>query len=149
MSSMTRSSRLVRFSSTAFDAFTRMRISGTQHGLQRGVHEPALLVACPSCAPSRASSTKVAASAGPIPQGATRKSLAALGGFTYPGPRKLQDIVKLPLLNAHSAPKVEEIWTQYHKHHATAIADTCTQEEFGLLMQRTKRCPLFVIPIPR
>lgn len=97
----------------------------------------------------RESSTSVAASAGQVPDGAKRKSVAALGGFTYPGPRKLKDIVKLPLLNAHGAGKVTEIWSEYHKHHATAIADACSEEEFGLLMQRSKRCPLFVVPIPR
>lgn len=93
--------------------------------------------------------SSVAAAGGPIPEGAKRKSLAALGGFTYPGPRKLADIVKLPLLNAHDAAKVKEIWTEYHKHHATSISDHISREEFGLYMQRSQRCPLFVIPIPK
>lgn len=103
----------------------------------------------PVVARGRELATSVAAAAGPIPEGAKRKSLAALGGFTYPGPRKLADIVKLPLLNAHDAAKVKEIWTEYHKHHATSISDHISQEEFGLYMQRSQRCPLFVIPVAK
>jgi ATP11 protein len=72
-----------------------------------------------------------------------------VGGFSYPGPRKLSDIVKLPLLNAHGASRVSEIWREYHKHHASAVADVLTAEEYGVLMQRAQRCPLFVLPVPR
>jgi hypothetical protein len=89
------------------------------------------------------------AAAGSPPGGIKRKSLAHLGGFSYPGPRKLTDIVKLPLLDAHDTAKVKEIWAAYHKHHASAIADSFSAEEFEQLMQRTQRCPLFVVPIPR
>lgn len=81
--------------------------------------------------------------------GLTQKPLGHLGGFSYPGPRKLADITKLPLLNAHNAQGVTEIWTEYHKQHASAIADTLSADEFGSMMQRSGRCPLFVIPIPR
>lgn len=103
----------------------------------------------PRAACGRELSTSIAAAAGPIPEGAKRKSLAALGGFTYPGPRKLADVVKLPLLNAHDTARVKEIWTEYHKHHATSVADHISREEFGLYMQRSQRCPLFVIPIAK
>lgn len=34
-------------------------------------------------------------------------------------------------------------------HHASSISDAFTAEEFGLLMQRSGRCPNFVIPIAR
>lgn len=81
--------------------------------------------------------------------GLKRKPLGHLGGFSYPGPRKLADITKLPLLNAHNAQGVQGIWLEYHKHHASAIADTFRTDEFGTLMQRSQRCPLFVVPIPR
>lgn len=76
-------------------------------------------------------------------------SRTSFGGFSYPGPRKLKDIVKLPLLNAHGAERVTEIWLEYHKHHASSIADVMNAEEFETLMQRTRRCPTFVLPVPR
>lgn len=141
-------SRLARLSSSGF------RLQPHQDAtLARGwVHTPVSVqtrVRSQQETRGRELATSVAAAAGPIPKGAKRKSLAALGGFTYPGPRKLKDIVKLPLLNAHDAAKVRVIWTEYHKHHATAVSDHCSKDEFGLYMQRTQRCPLFVVPIPK
>jgi ATP11 protein len=70
-------------------------------------------------------------------------------GFFYPGPRQLKDIVKLPLLNAHGASRVREIWTEFHRDHKSAVADILTADEFGTLMQRSQRCPFFVLPVPR
>jgi ATP11 protein len=70
-------------------------------------------------------------------------------GFSYPGPRELKDIVKLPLLNAHGAHRVREIWTEFHHDHKAAIADVLTGDEFGTLMQRSQRCPFFVLPVSR
>lgn len=71
------------------------------------------------------------------------------GGFSYPGPKKLEEIVKLPLLNMHGTSEVKQIWLDYHKDHKTAVADTLGPEEFEMLMQRSQRCPMFVLPVPR
>lgn len=74
---------------------------------------------------------------------------APVPGFSYPGPRKLSEIVKLQLLNKHGAPRVREIWNEYHKDHKSAVGDTLSGEEYGLLLQRTQRCRHFVFPVPR
>lgn len=71
------------------------------------------------------------------------------GGFSYPGPRKLSEIVKLPLLAKHSAARVRQIWSEYHTSHASALADTLNPDQFAHLIQRTARCPHFVLPVPR
>lgn len=70
-------------------------------------------------------------------------------GFSYPGPRKLSEIVKLQLLNKHGSSRVREIWTEYHKDHKSAVGDVLTTEEYGLLLQRSQRCRHFVVPVPR
>lgn len=75
--------------------------------------------------------------------------MSALGGFTYPAPRKLSEIVKLQLLEKHGAPRVSEIWREYHDTHKSSIADVLSSSAYELLRGRCKRCPLFVIPIPR
>lgn len=74
---------------------------------------------------------------------------AAVPGFSYPGPRKLSEVVKIQLLNKHGAPRVREIWNEYHKDHKSAVGDTLSSEEYGLLLQRTERCRHFVFPVPR
>lgn len=72
-----------------------------------------------------------------------------VGGFTYPAPRRLGDITKLPLLQKHTADRVEEIWRSYHDTHKTAFADVLSEQGYELLRARSKRCPLFVIPVRR
>lgn len=73
----------------------------------------------------------------------------SLGGFTYPAPRKLSDIAKLQLLEKHSSTRVSEIWNEYHHTQPSALADVLLQPAYDLLFTRAKRCPLFVIPVPR
>ena len=38
--------------------------------------------------------------------------------------RKLSDIVKLPLLRKEPAPRIKEIWAEYHQGRADAVART-------------------------
>lgn len=73
----------------------------------------------------------------------------SLGGFSYPAPRKLSDIVKLQLLTLHGTERVAEIWNEYHASHKTAFADVLTDSAYNLFRNRIKRCPLFVIPVPK
>lgn len=70
-------------------------------------------------------------------------------GFSYPGPRKLSEIVKIQLLNKHTSGKVKEIWDSYHRDHKTAIGHTLSAEEYSLLKGRSERCRHFVLPVPR
>lgn len=70
-------------------------------------------------------------------------------GFSYPGPRKLNEIVKIQLLNKHGAPKVREIWSEYHRDHKSAVGDVLSSEEYELFKGRSERCRHFVLPVPR
>lgn len=81
--------------------------------------------------------------------GRPRTAKGTQSGFSYPGPKALDKIVKVQLLQKHGTPRVREIWEEYHKDHKTAVGDSLTKDEFGTLMQRTKRCPVFVLPVPR
>lgn len=74
---------------------------------------------------------------------------SSLGGFSYPAPRKLSDVAKLQLLERHGTERVTEIWNDYHATHKTAFADVLTDTAYNLFRNRTSRCPLFVIPVPR
>lgn len=73
----------------------------------------------------------------------------AKGGFSYPGPRKLSEIVKLQLLQKHPPSRVREIWSEYHADHTSAVGDVLSADEFALLKHRSARCRHFVLPVPR
>lgn len=71
------------------------------------------------------------------------------GGFSYPGPRKLSEIVKIQLLEKHGSMRVREIWDEYHKDHKSAVGEVLSAEEYALFKHRTGRCKHFVLPVPR
>lgn len=71
------------------------------------------------------------------------------GGFSYPGPRKLSEIVKIQLLEKHGSMRVREIWDEYHKDHKSAVGEVLSAEEYALFKHRTTRCKHFVLPVPR
>lgn len=77
-------------------------------------------------------------------------TMDAVGGFSYPGPRKLDEVVKVALLSKHGAPRVAEIWKEYHSDISKrAVGDVLSADEYGLLRQRTQRYSHFVLPVPR
>lgn len=71
------------------------------------------------------------------------------GGFTYPAPRKLDDIAKKALLAKQPSGRVREIWLEHHGSNKSAVADVLTRTQYETLMARAKRCPLFVLPVGR
>lgn len=77
------------------------------------------------------------------------KRKGQLPGFSFPGPRNLDSIVKVQLLQKHGTPRVREIWDEFHKSHKTAIGDSLNSKEHSMYMNRTKRCSFFVLPVPR
>lgn len=51
------------------------------------------------------------------------------GGFSFPGARRLEHIVKLPLLTKLDGERVREVWGGFHADHATAIGDIFTDAQ--------------------
>lgn len=128
-------SRLPFLTQTAGSAWRRAAMRGLPRSAKAALRTPSFA----------SESTQLWASA----HSGARKPKGSTAGFSYPGPRSLDKIVKVQLLNRHGTPRVREIWGEYHKDHKTAVGDSITAEEHGLLMQRTKRCGVFVLPVPR
>ncbi|CAD7931170.1 unnamed protein product [Amoebophrya sp. A25] len=59
--------------------------------------------------------------------------------------RKLTDIVKLPLLQKESAPKVREIWLSHDKPRI--INGAIARQEWDALSANSRAAPLFVVPV--
>lgn len=62
--------------------------------------------------------------------------------------KKLNDIMKVDMLQDKTADEIKEIWLQYHKQKDTLVA-TISVETFNLLTERSKEYPLFILPLPR
>ena len=62
--------------------------------------------------------------------------------------RKLGDIVKLPLLRKEPAPRIKEIWAEYHSGRADAVARTLEETQATLLVDRAQAAPLQLVTEP-
>ena len=62
--------------------------------------------------------------------------------------KKLEDIMKLDLIEGHPVEEIKKIWLEYHKQKEV-IAATIPTETFEKLMENSKKYPIFIFPIPR
>ncbi|XP_059609917.1 ATP synthase mitochondrial F1 complex assembly factor 1 [Phlebotomus argentipes] len=62
--------------------------------------------------------------------------------------KKLDDIMKIDLVEGKSADEIRSIWLEYHKMK-DVIAAAIPTEQYDLQQNRAKSHPIFVLPIPR
>mmetsp|Transcript_6615 Transcript_6615/g.13392 ORF Transcript_6615/g.13392 Transcript_6615/m.13392 type:complete len:240 (-) Transcript_6615:927-1646(-) len=70
-------------------------------------------------------------------------------GFTLPVPKKLRDVVKLPLLEKQPTAKVRTIWMEHYRDHPTVVADVLSGAAHDQFTKRAARFPMFVFPVLR
>lgn len=81
--------------------------------------------------------------------GAGARWSSAGGGFSYPGPRALDQIVKLELLQGEARDRIQSIWEEFHGDKDDAVAAALPSEAFRALMARATAAPFFVFPVYR
>ncbi|XP_075148931.1 ATP synthase mitochondrial F1 complex assembly factor 1 [Haematobia irritans] len=62
--------------------------------------------------------------------------------------KKLEDIMKIELVQDKTTEEITKIWLEYHKTK-DVLAATLTVEQFDRLMERAKKHPIFLLPLPR
>lgn len=62
--------------------------------------------------------------------------------------KRLEDVMKLSLIEDRPVEEIREIWLEYHKQ-IDVIAAAIPTESFDLLMENAKKHPIFIFPIPR
>lgn len=74
----------------------------------------------------------------------------AAGDHTFPGTRRLDEVVKLPLLRLESTENVKVIWETQHVHETEgAVGTAYTKREFETFKHRSHKHPMFVLPVRR
>lgn len=63
--------------------------------------------------------------------------------------RRLDDVVKLELLQKEPAPAIRQIWEAYHQDAPACVALTLDAEAHARLRERLQESPMFVTPVPR
>lgn len=69
--------------------------------------------------------------------------------FSFPGPRKLEDITNLPLLEKEPTENIADIWTAYHDERADSLGTVIPGDSLIDLRKKAKKCPLFILPVWR
>ncbi|GLE01142.1 hypothetical protein PINS_up009972 [Pythium insidiosum] len=80
---------------------------------------------------------------------ASDSSKITSGGFSFPAPRTLQQIVKLELLENEEPAEIQRIWENYHAEKDDCIATTMSAAEFNAIKDRARSAPFFVFPVYR
>ena len=70
-----------------------------------------------------------------------------LPGFSFPAPRKLEQVIKYALLEREPPQRIREIWNTFHDARLDCVATTWTPEEFAGVQERKRRCPRFIYPV--
>ena len=79
--------------------------------------------------------------------GAARLGSKYRAGFSFPAPRKLADVVKLPLLDREEPHRVASIWREHHAGRLDAVAEVWSPAEWAAIAERKRRCPRFLYPV--
>jgi ATP synthase F1 complex assembly factor 1 len=62
--------------------------------------------------------------------------------------KKLEDLMKLDLLEGKTTEEIKQIWLEYHQKK-DVIAAAIPTEIFNKMMENAKKYPIFIFPIPR
>lgn len=65
----------------------------------------------------------------------------------YSIPRKLTEVVKLPLFERECPIKIRELWLEYFKDHLAVVPGVLAQPEFMTIRANARECPLFIAPV--
>lgn len=63
--------------------------------------------------------------------------------------KRLEDIMKLDLIEGKPVEEIKKIWLEYHRMKDCVISAAIPTEAFDLLMSNAKKFPLFIFPVPR
>eukprot|EP00398_MALV-I-01_sp_L67-1_P000722 gene722-561_t len=65
----------------------------------------------------------------------------------YSIPRKLTEVVKLPLFQREDAKKIRELWLDYFKDHLAVVGGVLAAPEFHTIRANARECPVFIVPV--
>ena len=70
-----------------------------------------------------------------------------LTGFSFPVPRKLEDIIKYALLEREPPARIKEAWNGFHDKRVDSVATTWSRAEYEAVRAAAQRGPRFLYPV--
>jgi len=72
-----------------------------------------------------------------------------LSGFSFAGPRKLEEIMKTELIEGKNKAEISDIWMTYHENQERVHGTIVSGEEGKLILERADKMKFFIQPIFR
>lgn len=72
-----------------------------------------------------------------------------LSGFSFAGPKTLNEILKTELLQDKSKTEISDIWVAYHEEKKDVHGTILNGEQGVKLLERAEKCPFFIQPVFR
>mmetsp|Transcript_1658 Transcript_1658/g.1814 ORF Transcript_1658/g.1814 Transcript_1658/m.1814 type:complete len:212 (+) Transcript_1658:135-770(+) len=72
-----------------------------------------------------------------------------MSGFSFAGPRKLDEVMKTELLEGKSKTEVSDMWMAYHENQEGVLASTLDVDNSIKVLDRAKKRPFFIQPVFR
>ena len=69
--------------------------------------------------------------------------------FTFPIPKQLNEVARVPLLKQESAVKIRHLWLDQFKARSDVVVGTMAKAEFEAFKANTIACPLFIVPVAK
>jgi len=67
--------------------------------------------------------------------------------FSYPVPKQLNEVARVPLLRQESPVKIRQLWLEQFKDRADVIVGTMAKAEYEMFKSNIVACPMFLSPL--
>lgn len=67
--------------------------------------------------------------------------------FTFPIPKKLNEVARVPLLKQESPIKIRQLWQEQFKSRPDVVVGTMAKAEYDLFRANTSMWPVFIVPV--
>jgi len=62
-----------------------------------------------------------------------------MAGFSFPAPRRLDQIIKYALLQRESTDEIKRIWGEFHANRTDALGSYMTKKQYDEFLQLTRK----------
>jgi ATP synthase F1 complex assembly factor 1 len=67
--------------------------------------------------------------------------------FTFPIPKQLNEVARVPLLKQESPVRIRQLWLEQFKSRSDVVVGTLAKHEFEAFKANILACPIFIVPI--
>ncbi len=69
--------------------------------------------------------------------------------FTFPIPKELNEVARVPLLRQESPPRIRQLWLDQFKRRPDVIVGTLSESEYQIFKANATACPMFLINVSK